>query len=62
MYNGNYSLLNDIKNWCSCSDVPRGCVNRILLWPLRRDAHSDVLISAGGSGALIGLPTCWLMT
>ncbi len=48
MYNGNYSRLNDIKNWCSCSDVPRGCVNRILLWPLRRDAHSGVLIGAGG--------------
>ncbi len=26
----------------------RGCVNRIRLWPLRRDDHSCVLIGAGG--------------
>ncbi len=34
--------------WHSCSGVPRGCVNRIRLWPLRRDDHSGVLIGAGG--------------
>ncbi len=28
--------------------VPRGCVNRIRLWPLKRDGHSGVLIGAGG--------------
>ncbi len=42
-----YSLLNDIKRWRSCSDVPRGCVNRIRLLPLRRVDHSGVLIGAG---------------
>ncbi len=29
------------------SGVPRGCVNRICLWALRRDYHSGVLIGAG---------------
>ncbi len=29
--------------------VPRGCVFRIRLWPLRRDDHSGVLIGAGGA-------------
>ncbi len=48
MYLGKYSLLNDIKRWRSCSGVPRGCLNRIRLWPLRRDYHSGVLIGAGG--------------
>ncbi len=43
-----YSLLNDITSWRSCSVAPRGWVNRIRLWPLRRDDHSDVLIGAGG--------------
>ncbi len=28
--------------------MPRGCVNRIRLWPLRRDYRSGVLIGAGG--------------
>ncbi len=28
--------------------MPRGCVYRIRLWPLRRDDHSGVLIGAGG--------------
>ncbi len=28
--------------------MPRGCVNRIRLLPLRRDDHSGVLIGAGG--------------
>ncbi len=28
--------------------MARGCVNRIHLWPLRRDDHSGVLIGAGG--------------
>ncbi len=46
---GKYSLLNDIKRWRSCSGVSRGCVNRIQLWPLRRDDHSGVLIGAGGT-------------
>ncbi len=26
--------------------MPRGCVNRFRLWPLRRDYHSGVLIGA----------------
>ncbi len=47
MYWGKYSLLNDITKWRSCSGVPRGCVNRIRLWPLRSDDHSGVLIVAG---------------
>ncbi len=38
MYWGKCSLLNDIKRWRSC------CVNRIRLWPLRRDDRSGVLI------------------
>ncbi len=25
-----------------------GCVNKIRLWPLRRDDHSGVLLGAGG--------------
>ncbi len=28
--------------------MPRGCVIRIRLWPLRRDDHSGILIGAGG--------------
>ncbi len=48
MYSGKYSLLNGIKNWRSCSGVPRGCVNRIRLWPLSRDDHAGVLIGAAG--------------
>ncbi len=28
--------------------MPRGCVNRIRLWQLRRDDHSGILIGAGG--------------
>ncbi len=48
MYYGKYSLVNDVTTWRSCSVVPRGCVNRIRLWPLRRDDHSGVLIGAGG--------------
>ncbi len=35
-------------SWRSCSVVPRGCVNRIRIWPFRRDDHSGVLIGAGG--------------
>ncbi len=49
MYKGKYSLLNDIKRWRSCSGVPHGCVNRIRLWPLKRDDHSGVLIGSGGT-------------
>ncbi len=49
MYRGKYSLLNDITSWRSCSVVPRGCVNGIHLWLLRRDDHSGVLIGAGGT-------------
>ncbi len=48
MYKGKYSLLNDIKSWRSGSGVQRGCVNRIRLWPLRRDYHPGILIGAGG--------------
>ncbi len=47
MYKGKYSLLDDITRWRSWSDVPRSCVNRIRLWPLRRDDHSGVLIGPG---------------
>ncbi len=43
------SLLNDISRWCSCSGMPRGSVNRIRIWPLRRDDRSGVLIGAGGT-------------
>ncbi len=49
MYLGKYSLLLDITRWRSCSGVPCGCVNRIRLWPLRRDDHSGALIGAGGT-------------
>ncbi len=38
----------DIERWVSCSGVPRGCVNRIRIWSLRRDDHSGVLIGTGG--------------
>ncbi len=48
MYSGKYSLLNGITWWRSCSGVPRGCVNKIRLLPLKRDDHSGVLIGAGG--------------
>ncbi len=34
----------------------------IRLWPLTRDAHSGVLIGAGGERRSIGQRTCWLMT
>ncbi len=37
--------------------MKRGCVNRIRLWPLRRDNHSGVLIGEAGQGVLIG-PEC----
>ncbi len=47
MYKGKCNLLNDIKRWRSCSGVPRSCVYRICLWPLRRDVRSDDLIGAG---------------
>ncbi len=47
MYWVKYSLLNGVMSWRSCSVVPRGCANRIRLWPLRCDDHSDVLIGEG---------------
>ncbi len=49
MYYKKYRPLNDVKRWRSCLGVPRGCVNRIRLWPPRRDDHSGVLIGAGGT-------------
>ncbi len=49
MNQGKYSLLNDITRWRSCSGVTHGCVNRTLLWLLRRDDHSGVLIGTGGT-------------
>ncbi len=49
MYQGKYSFLNGVMSWRSCSVVPRGCVIRIRLWPLRRDDHSGVLIGVGGT-------------
>ncbi len=48
MQQGKYSLKNEIPRWRPSSGVPRGCVPRIRLWPLRRDYHSGVLIGAGG--------------
>ncbi len=39
---------NQYNEVASYSGVPRGCVNRMRLWPLRRDDHSGVLIGAGG--------------
>ncbi len=49
MFYGKYSLLNNITRVCLCSSVPRGCVNRVHLWPLRCDDLSGVLIGAGGA-------------
>ncbi len=49
MYQGKYSLLNDVKRWRLCSGVPRGRVNTIRLWTLRRDCHSGFLTGAGGT-------------
>ncbi len=49
MYQGKYSLKNEIQRWRSCSGVPRGCVYRIRLWLLKRDDHSGVLVGAGGT-------------
>ncbi len=47
---GNYRLLNGVTRWRSCLAVPRGFrVNRIRLWPLRRDDHSGVLSGADGT-------------
>ncbi len=62
MCKGKYSLLNDITSWRSCSVVPRGCLSRIRLWPLRRDDHSGVLIGAGGTQRSDWKRACWLMT
>ncbi len=47
---GKFSLMNEITKWRPCSGVSRGYVNRIHLWPLRRDDHSGVLIGTGGTG------------
>ncbi len=49
MHQGKYSLKIEIQRWRSYSGVPRGCVKRNRLWPLRRDDHSGVLIGAGGT-------------
>ncbi len=49
MYKGEYSLLNNITRWRSCSGMSRGYVNKIRLKPLRRDDHSGFLIGAGGT-------------
>ncbi len=40
--------MNYSPRWRSGSGVLRDCVNRIRLWPLRRDDHSGVLIGASG--------------
>ncbi len=42
-------LGHGTARWHSFSGVPRGCVNKIRLWSLRRDDHSGVLIGAGGT-------------
>ncbi len=34
---GKYSLKKEIQRWRPSSGVPRGCVIRIRLWPLRRN-------------------------
>ncbi len=49
MYKGIYSFQNEIQRWRSSSGVLRGCVNRIRLWPLRRDDHSGALRGAGAT-------------
>ncbi len=49
MYSVKYSPLNGATSWRSCSVVPRGCVNRIRLLPLRRDDHSGVLTDPIGT-------------
>ncbi len=49
MYSAKYSLLKGVTSWRSCSVLRRGCVQRIHLWPLRRDDYSSVLIGAGGT-------------
>ncbi len=49
MYSVKYRLLNGVKSWRSRSGMPLDCVNRIRLWPLRRDDHSGVLIGTGGT-------------
>ncbi len=48
MYWVKYSLLNDITRRSSYSGVPHGYVNRIRIWPLRRDYHPGILIGAVG--------------
>ncbi len=43
------NVLGRIQPYERNYEVARGCVNRIHLWPLRRDDHSGVLIGAGGT-------------
>ncbi len=45
----NYSLLNDVTRWRSCSGVIRGCAPRIRIWPPSCDERSGALIGAGGT-------------
>ncbi len=40
--------MNEITRWRSGSVVPRGCVYRSRLWPLRRDNYSGVQTGVGG--------------
>ncbi len=47
-YSEKYSLVRDDAWWRACSVVTRGYVNRIRIWPPRREERSDVLIGTGG--------------
>ncbi len=45
----NTAFWTILNRWRLCSGMPRGCVNRIRLWPLKRNDHSGVLIGTGGT-------------
>ncbi len=48
MYNENHRLFNGVTSWRLCSGVPHGCVNRICIWPPKREERSSVVTGAGG--------------
>ncbi len=45
------NVLGSLQSSERCNEmvVTRGCVNRIRIWPLKRDERSGVLIGAGGT-------------
>ncbi len=45
---GKHNLMSGVGRRCSCSGMTHGCVNRIRLWPPRRDDSSGTLIGAEG--------------